>query len=69
MQYFNEKGDFSRINVFDRDGFILPDVQKELNNVHINSYPARSDLVKCFYSIKIWPSMTSSSHYAIFSKI
>lgn len=70
MKYFSEKGEnFKNINIFDRDGFLTQDVQKELNNVYINGYPANSDLVRCYYTIKIWNMSPNMTHQQIYGKI
>jgi len=72
MKFFDSKGKIlTGYVIFDRDGFLKTEVEQELNNVHIDSYPARSDLVRCFYAKRFWNANKdgAGSHQSVFVKI
>lgn len=70
MTYFNSKGEnHSGKELFDRDGFVKVDVQREIANVDVNIYPALSDLARCHYALKFWQSHPNEVPQTIFSRL
>ncbi len=68
--FFDSKGYMlSKINLFDREGFILQDIQEEVKNKDINDYDASSDLVKLSYALKFWNIDTTLTHRTIYLKL
>ncbi len=68
--FFDSKGYMlSKINLFDREGFILQDIQEEIKNKNINDCHALSDLVKLSYTLKFWNIDTALTHRTIYLKL
>ena len=70
MSYFNTKVEnHSGKELFDRDGFVKVDVQHEIANADIDQYPALSEIVRCYYALKVWHSHPNEIPQTIFSRI
>lgn len=68
--FFDDNGNtLPHVMIYDRDGFIKKEVQDELNSISVGSFPVRSDVVRCLYSIKVWNTYHVGSHQSVFSKI
>ena len=70
MTIFNSKGEnHSGKELFDRDGFVKVDVQQEISKATLNEFPASSELVRCYYSLKFWQSHPNETPQMIFSRL
>ena len=66
--YFDTNGNLKESTVFDRDGMIKANIVQDLQSNGLN-YPANSDSVRLYYTLKFWTFNTNLTHQSIFTKI